>query len=187
MKYLSCADTAAMVRKALKESFPGIKFSVRSSVYSGGASIYVKWVDGPNSAQVDAVAQVFAGSYFDGSIDYQGSRYAMIDGLQVRFGADFIFCERSYSDDMVGRAIASVSRKYGIDPEDVPSAEDWQKGRLFARYIDGSQQDLAALISIRLHKMSDRLNVNPSKIAGKVIYLGNDGYSERGALVGEDE
>lgn len=37
-KYLSCAETAKLLRQALKESFPGVKFSVRSSVYSGGAN-----------------------------------------------------------------------------------------------------------------------------------------------------
>lgn len=35
-KYISCKDTAVMMRKALKEAFPGVKFSVRSDVYSGG-------------------------------------------------------------------------------------------------------------------------------------------------------
>ncbi|WP_338423309.1 LPD29 domain-containing protein, partial [Xylella fastidiosa] len=46
-KYLTCAETAKLVRKALKESFPDIKFSVKSSNYSGGASIRVSWIDGP--------------------------------------------------------------------------------------------------------------------------------------------
>jgi len=33
----------------LKESFPGIKFSVKSSTYSMGASIRIRWLDGPNT------------------------------------------------------------------------------------------------------------------------------------------
>ena len=45
-KYLSCAETAKLVRTALKKNFPGVKFSVRSSVYSGGASIDVSWMLG---------------------------------------------------------------------------------------------------------------------------------------------
>lgn len=36
--YQSCAETAKLLRQALKESFPGVKFSVRSSTYAGGAS-----------------------------------------------------------------------------------------------------------------------------------------------------
>ncbi len=41
--YLSCAETAKMIRQVLKESFPGVKFSVKSSTYSMGASITVRY------------------------------------------------------------------------------------------------------------------------------------------------
>lgn len=40
-KYLSCAETAKLIRQALKEAFPDMKFGVRSKTYSGGASIDV--------------------------------------------------------------------------------------------------------------------------------------------------
>lgn len=72
--YLSCADTAKLVRKALKEAFPGQKFSVRSSTYSMGASINVSWTDGPQTADVDKVIGCFAGSGFDGMIDLKTSK-----------------------------------------------------------------------------------------------------------------
>ena len=55
-KYLSCAETAKYVRIALKNYFPGVKFSVRSNIYSGGASIDVSWVFGPTTKEVDTVA-----------------------------------------------------------------------------------------------------------------------------------
>jgi Large polyvalent protein associated domain 29 len=67
--YLTCAETAKLVRLALRRSFPGVKFSVRSSVYSGGASIDVTWTDGPSKREVESVVGVFAGAGFDGSID----------------------------------------------------------------------------------------------------------------------
>ena len=70
-KYLSCAETAKLVRTALKKNFPGVKFSVRSSVYSGGASIDVSWVLGPTTKEVDAVAGQYASADFDGSIDME--------------------------------------------------------------------------------------------------------------------
>jgi len=73
-KYLSCAETAKLVRTALKKNFPGVKFSVRSSVYSGGASIDVSWVLGPTTKEVDAVAGQYASADFDGSIDME-TRY----------------------------------------------------------------------------------------------------------------
>lgn len=68
-KYLSCAETAKLIRKALAKAFPGYKFSVRSNTYSGGASIDVGWVDGPPASVVDAVVSGFAGGRFDGMID----------------------------------------------------------------------------------------------------------------------
>ena len=68
-KYLSCAETAKLVRKALKDAFPGVKFYVNSSTYAGGASIDVRWVDGPTTKEVDQVVKTFEGKSFDGMID----------------------------------------------------------------------------------------------------------------------
>ena len=65
-KYLSCAETAKLVRTALKKNFPGVTFSVRSDVYSGGASIDVSWVLGPTTKEVDAIAGQYESADFDG-------------------------------------------------------------------------------------------------------------------------
>jgi hypothetical protein len=68
-RYLSCAETAKLVRAALKAEFPGQKFSVRSSTYSGGASISVNWTDGPTTKEVDKILHRYEGKSFDASID----------------------------------------------------------------------------------------------------------------------
>ena len=60
-EYLTVAETAKLVRQALKQQLPGVKFSVRSSSYSGGASIDVTWTDGPQTAAVDAVVRPYTG------------------------------------------------------------------------------------------------------------------------------
>ena len=127
-KYLSCAETAKLVRTALKKNFPGVKFSVRSSVYSGGASIDVLWVLGPTTKEVDAVAGQYESADFDGSIDME-TRYdhwLLPDGsaiikhgpgtegsmgyipavsnsmpagaIPMSFGAHYIQCQRRYAD-----------------------------------------------------------------------------------------
>ena len=44
---------------------------MRSSVYSGGASIDVSWVLGPTTKEVDAVAGQYESADFDGSIDME--------------------------------------------------------------------------------------------------------------------
>ncbi len=66
---LSCAETAKLIRPVLAKNFPGIKFSVRSSTYSMGASIDVSWDMGPTTKEVDKFVDGFAGSSFDGMND----------------------------------------------------------------------------------------------------------------------
>lgn len=80
--YLSCADTAKLVRAALKKTFPGVAFSVKSKTYSGGASINVSWTDGPTDKMVSAITGQYQGGGFDGSIDmgYSVSHWLRPDG-----------------------------------------------------------------------------------------------------------
>jgi len=73
-RYLSAAETAKHLRADLKRRFPGTRFSVRTDTYSGGASIRVKWVDGPGQKTVEAVANSYRGSDFDGMIDMKSGR-----------------------------------------------------------------------------------------------------------------
>lgn len=189
-KYISVVDTAKMIRKALKEAFGAVKFSVVSDKYSGGASIRVKWTDGPNQDQVKAIAQTFQGGYFDGMQDYAGSTYAMIDGEKVHFGADYVFFDREYSDKAVQLGIDRVYAKFsgnfkekGIDK---PTVEDFRKGALWNKQLfwDGApyDQNVQQEVFKMLGKASDRVSPSKSPTASKVIYLGNDGYSPIGAL-----
>ncbi|MDD5039103.1 MAG: hypothetical protein PHN78_07280 [Dehalococcoidales bacterium] len=84
-EYLSCAETAKLVRAALKKKFPGVKFSVRSDVYSGGASIDIGWILGPTTKEVDEVGKQFACASFDASIDMETiwSHWLLPDGSAV--------------------------------------------------------------------------------------------------------
>ena len=184
-KYLTCAETAKLVRQALKEAFPGVKFSVRGKTYAGGASMRVEWLDGPNTAQVEAVADHFKASYFDGSIDYQGSIYHMMDGQQIRFGADYINCERGYSDAAVQAAIDRVFRRYAGNFSEAgigkPTVEQWRKGKLWDVRLPGlhhfGNQSVMADVNEALYKNSDRMKVEHSKTAAKVFVTHDDGYS----------
>lgn len=184
-KHVSCADTAKLIRQALKESFKGIKFTVRSSIYSGGASINIGWTDGPNAAQVEAVAKRFSGAYFDGQQDYKGCTFALLDGQVVRFGADFVFCNRTHSAELICKACASVARRFGM--AFVPTAADFKAGRLHEIYASESTwgRTVGQLVREDLAKRSDRLSVGHSKTAARVIYLGNDGHNEVAALAEE--
>ena len=87
-RYLSCAETAKLLRADLAKNFPGVKFSVKSSTYSGGASIRVSYhgYNGaglayreepvynpgmPTQEAVAAIAHKYAGAGFDGMVDMQ--------------------------------------------------------------------------------------------------------------------
>jgi len=68
MKYLTTAQTAALIRKDLKANFPGVKFSVRSR---SGSAINIEYTNGPAEADVKAIARKYEAAGFDGMIDYQ--------------------------------------------------------------------------------------------------------------------
>lgn len=112
-RYLTCAETAKLVRAALKETFPGQKFSVRSSVYSMGASIDVSWTDGPTAEQVDDVTNAFRGSDFDSMQDMKVYRDSRLNGERVSFGADYIHTRRDLSADLEFELIAAVQEQTG--------------------------------------------------------------------------
>jgi hypothetical protein len=111
--YLSCAETAKHVRAALRLHFPGIAFSVKSKTYSGGASISVRWTDGPTYDEVNRVAGAFAGATFDGMIDLKSYHTSELNGQRVRFGSDFVFCARHFSASLIQRATRYANAKYG--------------------------------------------------------------------------
>lgn len=179
-KYINTAETAKLVRKALKESFPGVKFSVRSSTYSGGASISVSWTDGPTSAMVDSVAETFSGSYFDGMTDFKGSLKHMIDGELVDFAADSVRSTRNLSREFLGRVLAAGVRTYGTEMFADVRITDSCDGQ--HAYFESNDYEAARLLREIAYKRSTYLAPRKSKTAGKVIFLGNDGYSDIGAL-----
>lgn len=111
--YVSAAATAKLVRQALKAAFPGIKFSVRTDSYAGGASIDVRWIDGPTTAQVDAVTGQYRGATFDPSIDLKTHVYHQVDGRRVSYGADYIMAQRRYSLAFAHQVAAAEARRWG--------------------------------------------------------------------------
>jgi hypothetical protein len=95
--WYSCAETARELRKALKEAFPGVKFSVRSKTYTDGSSITVRWTDGPIPLRVRKVVVPFQGANFNGMTDSKDLRpAAQYEGRPVHWGADYILLVRDY-------------------------------------------------------------------------------------------
>lgn len=176
-KYLTCAETAKLIRQALKEAFPGVKFSVRSSTYSGGASITVGWTDGPTSDQVDGIVKVFEGSYFDGMTDYKGLNYSAINGQEVRFGADFVFTNRKFSLAFLAATAQSVCEAYKLQMQLKVIDNGW------GAYVENA----GSIMVPNANQYLDRLiyqaaseysfdDAAESPTAASVSCLGDDGY-----------
>jgi hypothetical protein len=163
-KYLSVTETAKLLRKALKAAHPGVKFSVRSSSYSGGASIRVGWTDGPTAAEVDKTANLYRGATFDGMVDmksYHDSLLANEDGTVelVHFGADFVFTERSESAEFRAEVAENLD---GLDVAhaagDSPVCEVCRLAKPDSFYVDrpaggfyAACRDDAAVLVARLY------------------------------------
>lgn len=169
--YLSCADTAKLLRQALKESFPGTKFSVRSSVYAGGASIRIGWTDGPTGKTVEAVSSKFSGAYFDGMIDYKGYKYHELDGAPVRFGADFIFTERKLSKARAEQVAAAMPIFAGVPPAKATGCDEWGWR---VSYDDRTNPPYR--IDEAEASLGDAVEAKPSATLARVKFTGDDGY-----------
>jgi len=170
-KYLTCAETAKLIRAALKEAFPGVKFSVKSNVYSGGASINIKYENGPTCSQVKSVVSVFEGSYFDGMTDYKGSNYTSLNGEEVRFGADFVFVNRKYTKAFLETAVEFACKYYGYPVTEIPVV-DAPFGAYIARTANYDNETRVA----RKVEEFTLVEIKESKTAESVKFLGDDGY-----------
>lgn len=168
-RYLRTAETAKLVRAALKPAFPDTRFSVRSSTYSGGSSIRVEWTDGPTTRQVDAVVGVYAGAAFDGMIDLKthkttwlcpvhgariaeryGHSYASENGPVdsrccarseiVHMGADYVMTHRDLSPAVRAAFEARTARMIGQPDYD---GDRWVDGRWMSHWFHQMTHDLA--------------------------------------------
>lgn len=149
---------AKNMRIELKAAFPGVKFSVKSSRFSGGDSISVSWTDGPNGDQVDAIINRYSAGSFDGMTDcYNYSRDAWKDA----FGdAKYVNSSRAFSDKAIESAIRTVMAKYAGNFErdgiKAVAVDDYRNNRLWnvdlLRAGYGNRGDLQSLISEVLYK-----------------------------------
>lgn len=125
-------DVAKIVRRELRQRWPGVKFRVRSSRYSGGSSIGVGWFDGPTSDQVRAVTYQYEGADFDGMVDLKTYRPSTLlaheDGSyeNIRYWVDFIQCHRRESAAVLRKLVCEVAEFAGLD--ETPEVRDSEYG-----------------------------------------------------------
>lgn len=170
-RFIPCAETAKLVRAALKKAFPRVKFSVRSHTYAGGASINVEWADGPTQAMVEAVAKSYAGSRFDGMIDLKSSvdHYLMPDGRAVLARDSGTTCS------------AGVREPYRTFKPD-PAAERVSFG---ADYVFCTRRVSPAMMRRAVEKVAPRYGLDPGGVEIRTHYNGS-AYLVRSSTGGYD-
>jgi len=139
--YPSAKLAAANIRRELKRAFPGVKFSVRSDVYSGGDAVNVSWADGPTAEAVERISNKYAEGSFDGMTDSYNRDDAAV-WPDVFGGAKYVQTSREVSAHYVHEAAALVlgrfAFKFRAGPEWPVGAEGVDLRAEFAEPTGGS-------------------------------------------------
>lgn len=93
---LTVVESSKLLKKTLRASFPGTKFSVRMSRGTGYGTLYVSW-SGPSADDVSKVTDSFEGWQFDGVDDstrIKPTALMLASGEIVRSGAKYVLLMR---------------------------------------------------------------------------------------------
>lgn len=110
----SHASAAKMLKAELSKAFPGIKFSVTSSSYSGGDSLRVHYEDGPSPRIVEEISGKYQAGHFDGMTDMYEYSNTREDIPQTKF----VFVERKMSKETRATIDAAYLEKFGVANDD---------------------------------------------------------------------
>jgi len=101
------AQTAKTIRHELREHFPNIKFSVRSSNFANGDSVDIAWIDGPTRDEVETITGKYQDGHFDGMTDmYEYDDHKL-------GGAKFISPQRRLSDEFKAELQGEIEASLG--------------------------------------------------------------------------
>ncbi|AJA41504.1 hypothetical protein AXJ14_gp185 [Geobacillus virus E3] len=101
LKMADVVQVAKQIRKELKEKFPFVKFSVRSSRYSGGSSVHVSWTDFPTQETVEKIVN-----------KYKQVRYDEYTGEILSGGNLFVIAQNKWSDELRNKIETEMKNNY---------------------------------------------------------------------------
>lgn len=104
----TAAQTAQVIRKELKQSFPDIVFSVRSENFTGGNAVNIDYTDGPRIEEVEKIVRKYEYGQFDGMQDLYEYTNVRKDIPQVKY----IMVYRQMSKETEQKIIDKVSNHY---------------------------------------------------------------------------
>lgn len=128
------ALSAKAIKAELKANFPKIKFSVSSSRYSGGNSVYVEWENGPTSENVDNIVKKYQYGKFDGMTDSYEYTNSRKDIPQVMFVQ-----VRRAIDQETKLKVFDYLRKYYDYMKDMQDMDHYVKDKM-RRWVNGHQE-----------------------------------------------
>ena len=108
---IDAPQVAKLVREILKENWPDVKFSVRSSRFAGGEAVDVQWMDGPTWQQVQHVINFLEGRDFDGMTDSTSYREPMVYKGRIIQTSCFVQAQRSESAAFLRTALADYAKE----------------------------------------------------------------------------
>lgn len=111
-------ETADLIRQALRQAFPAVKFSVRTDYASCYSATNVRWTDGPTRAEVERVTGRFSSRRFDGMTDSTTYHEHVVDGQRVSYSG-WVNCTRVISPALLQKALERYQHeraKYGAAP-----------------------------------------------------------------------
>ncbi|HEY0878966.1 MAG TPA: LPD29 domain-containing protein [Zeimonas sp.] len=159
---------AKNIRIELAAAFPGVKFSVKSSRFSMGDSIDVRWTDGPIAAQVEEIVGKYQAGSFDGMTDlYTYERNAWRDA----FGdAKYVQTAREDSDRAIASAIRTVFARYPGNFRDIarPGIEQYRSGDLRSVQVPGFNNDLQSLVRREAYRRTWSVSKAPVALAAEL-------------------
>ncbi|SIS23117.1 LPD29 domain-containing protein [Williamsia sterculiae] len=116
MTVFTTKQTAAEIRKHLRATWPGVKFSVRCDRGTASSWIRVSWTDGPTDQQVRHETHQFQGAQFNGmtdSYDDLGEALVCTNPAELpevrRYYCDGINTSRDISDPAVVAAAQTIA------------------------------------------------------------------------------
>ena len=124
IRYYSTVETAKIIRAELAALYPKVKFSVKSSSYSGGSSISVGWTDGPTETQVKRTTDAFESATFDGMIDLKSNHYSEYQGETVSWGPDWVNLNRHNTAEFLQKVADKTAKTWGL-PVPVIAVDAW--------------------------------------------------------------
>lgn len=84
-KSSSHAAASSAIKAELNQAFPGIKFSVKSSSFSGGDSVHIDWTDGPKTKEVEEISGKYQYGHFNGMEDIYENTNSRDDIPQAKY------------------------------------------------------------------------------------------------------